>query len=83
MVETKAGDMRLPGIPAWFVSVFLDGIALYRSDITNNLKPPDLNRDFSVASLDAVEYYKSAAEVPQQFGGSNANCGALVLWSRR
>lgn len=40
-------------------------------------------QSFSVASLEAVEFYRTGSEVPQQFGGSNANCGALLLWTRR
>jgi hypothetical protein len=71
-----------PSLECW-VSVFFNGAPVYRSDRTGGGEPPDLSRDFSVASLESIEYYKSASEVPQQFGGSNANCGALVLWSRR
>jgi len=71
-----------PSLECW-VSVFFNGSPVYRSDRTGSGDPPDFSRDFSVASLESIEYYKSASEVPQEFGGSNANCGALVLWSRR
>lgn len=71
------------GAPACWVSVFLNGSTIYRSDAIGTGRPPDFSRDFSVASLEAIEYYQGAAEVPAQFGGSNANCGALVLWTRR
>jgi len=71
-----------PSLECW-VSVFFNGAPVYRSDRTGSGEPPDFSRDFSVASLESIEYYKSPSEVPQQFGGSNANCGALVLWSRR
>lgn len=71
-----------PSLQCW-VSVFFNGSPVYRSDRTGSGEPPDFSRDFSVASLELIEYYKGGAEVPQQFGGSNANCGALVLWSRR
>jgi len=77
-------DVIVRGAPPCWVSVFLDGVGLYRSDRTTaNGEPPDLSRDILVSNLDAVEYYRGASEVPQEFGGSNANCGALVLWSRR
>ncbi|HSQ28761.1 MAG TPA: carboxypeptidase regulatory-like domain-containing protein [Gemmatimonadaceae bacterium] len=71
------------GAPACWVSVFLNGSPIYRSDAIGTGHPPDFNRDFTVSSLESVEYYQGAAEVPAEFGGSNANCGALVLWTRR
>jgi hypothetical protein len=77
------GRASTVGDASCWVSVFLDGAPMYRSDRTGGGRPPDFSRDVSVASLEAVEYYRSASEVPQQFGGGNANCGALVLWTRR
>lgn len=66
------------------VSVFFNGAPVYRSDISRGSgRPPDLARDFTVSSLESIEYYKGASDTPQQFGGANADCGALVLWSRR
>jgi hypothetical protein len=38
---------------------------------------------FNLFGLDAVEVYRSAAEVPVEYGGSNAGCGVILLWSRR
>ena len=77
-------DVIVRGAPPCWASIFLDGVGLYRSDRTSgNGEPPDLSRDILVSTLDAVEYYRGASEVPQEFGGSNANCGALVLWTRR
>jgi len=80
-----SGDQwfHVAGVPACWVSVFLNGSPIYRSDATGAGRPPDFSRDFSVASLESIEYYKGAAEVPPQFGGSRANCGALVMWTRR
>lgn len=79
-----AGGRIMPGNPPCYVSVFFNGTTIYRSGRGSGVgKPPDFSRDFSVASLESVEYYRSASEVPPQFGGANANCGALVLWSRR
>jgi hypothetical protein len=75
---------NVPGNPPCFVSVFFNATTIYRSErgVTGG-KPPDFSRDFSVASLESVEYYRTSSEVPTEFGGANANCGALVLWSRR
>jgi hypothetical protein len=78
------GVIHVPGNPPCFVSVFFNGTTIYRSERRTAIgQPPDFSRDFSVSSLESVEYYRSASQVPPQFGGSNADCGALVLWSRR
>ena len=70
------------GLPCW-VSVFLDGVAIYKAR-NNAMRPPDLNRDFDVNSLMAIEYYRSPAQVPMEFGtGRDSDCGALVFWTRR
>ena len=79
----RQGNMVMEGLPPCWVSVFLNGTPIYRSDRMNAGRPPDMSREFSVASLEAVEFYRTGSEVPQQFGGSNANCGALLLWTRR
>jgi hypothetical protein len=76
-------DIVMEGLPPCWSSVFLNGTPIYRSDRMDAGRPPDMGRDFSVASLESVEFYRTGSEVPQQFGGSNANCGALVLWTRR
>jgi len=84
-VEYRAASptaMDDDGLPCW-VSVFLDGIAIYKAR-NNAMRPPDLNRDFDVNSLVGVEYYRSPAQVPMEFGtGRDSDCGALVLWTRR
>lgn len=66
-----------------WVSVFLDGMAIYRSG-NRNMHPPDFSKDFNVWSLMAVEYYRSSATVPIEFGvGRDTDCGVLVLWTRK
>ena len=75
------------GEPCW-MSVYLDGALFYRSPgppeygSKNDAEPPDLNA-FQGAEFEAIEMYRSAAEVPIEFGGSSAACGVLVLWTRR
>jgi len=70
-----------------YMSVVLDGATIY-SSVAPDLgsaptvrKPPDLKM-FDVASIEAVELYRSAAEVPIEFGGAGAACGVVVLWTR-
>jgi Carboxypeptidase regulatory-like domain/TonB-dependent Receptor Plug Domain len=55
---------------------FMDGVKV-RLD-------PDMGlSEFSALDLQAVEVYRSAAEVPGEFGGSDSSCGALVMWTKR
>ncbi|HEY9519532.1 MAG TPA: carboxypeptidase-like regulatory domain-containing protein [Gemmatimonadales bacterium] len=69
------------GTPCW-MSVVFDGSPIYRSGSLT--RPPDFHRDlFEIASLEAVEVYRSPAEVPQEYGGASEQCGLILLWSRR
>lgn len=77
-----------------YMQVIVDGVVLNRavSPISNTGKPggvdslmrppPDLLA-YDVASIQAVEVYRSAAETPIEFGGTGAACGTVVIWSRR
>lgn len=68
-----------------FATIMLDGIILHRggSDPSRN-PPPDFSREFPVTSFDAIEYYRSTSQVPQEMGVVNAvDCGVVVLWTRR
>lgn len=70
------------GEPCW-VAVFLDGIAIYKAG-SRSMRPPDFSRDFQAPTIMAIEYYRSSATVPVEFGtGRDTDCGALVLWTRR
>lgn len=70
------------GEPCW-VSVFLDGVPIYKAGI-QSMQPPDFSKEFIVMNLMAAEYYRSAASVPSEFGvGRDTDCGVLVLWTRR
>ncbi len=72
------------------MAVFLDGVAIYKSEAPVSgpgggpprIPPPQLE-DFQIANLAAVEVYRSAGEVPIEFSGAGSACGALVLWTRR
>jgi len=68
------------GAGCW-VNVILDGVTIFRAD--RHDEPPDLAQEFRTESLESIEYYRSPAEVPIEFGGANADCGVLVLWTRR
>jgi hypothetical protein len=53
--------------------VYLDGMKLGRGNINDVVLPEDLL---------GVEAYMSAARVPAQYGGSDAACGVILLWTR-
>lgn len=53
----------------------VDGvIARYERSIDNLVSPLD---------LEGLEVYRSAAEVPVQYGGLRHDCGAVMIWTRR
>ena len=65
-----------------WASVVVDGEVKYQ-DGSSLMPPPELNSEFSVAELEAIEVYRSPAEYPSEFGGIVGNCGLIVLWTRR
>jgi hypothetical protein len=56
------------------VQIYLDGMRMPVPTKTNFV---------SVSDLLAVEVYRSAAEVPLEYGGPRAGCGVVLLWTRR
>lgn len=52
--------------------LFLEGVPV----------PQDVLSELSVDHLEAVEAYAGPAVTPQEFGGTQASCGAVVLWLR-
>lgn len=39
--------------------------------------------EIDLADIRGIEVYRGASEIPGEFGGSNARCGVIVLWTRR
>lgn len=72
------------GLPNCLMQVYYNGAPVGRGGVvgTSNLNPTDL-RMFNLFGLEAVEVYRSAAEIPQEYGGPSAACGVILLWSRR
>jgi hypothetical protein len=42
----------------------------------------DPRREFEISSLKTIEVYQGGAQVPIEFGGTTAQCGVVVLWTR-
>jgi hypothetical protein len=88
-LEMRAASTRRGGhsgsVPCW-MGVIYDDLVLYRAVSTGTVStfpPPDFRRDFEVSNIEAIEVYRSAGEVPIEFGGSTASCGVIVMWSKR
>ena len=63
-----------------FAQVYLDDAPLFTGKAGTEV--PDINR-FDPGSLEAVEYYVGAAQVPAKYSVLNNTCGVLVLRTRR
>jgi hypothetical protein len=69
------------GRPNCVMQIYYNGTPVGRGGI-HEPKPEDL-RLFEISSLDAVEVYRSAAQVPPEYGGATGGCGVILLWSRQ
>ncbi len=77
-----------------FAQVYRDGVRLWsmppnlsldRGGLMSSLEqnpPPDL-RDIAGQELEALEYYPDASSAPPEFRSGGAECGTLLIWSRR
>lgn len=81
-VCTMAGCRDVPRAPeasegteACLPAVFLNGNH-YR------VAPQQGINEFNTASVAAIEVYRGASEVPGEFTGFNARCGAIAIWTR-
>ena len=61
-----------------FPQIYLDG-SLMRYAPPNDVQLDDI---ISPSQIEAIELYRSAAELPPQYNGSNAACGVILIWSR-
>jgi len=75
----KCGDNPPTWISECFMSVYVDGARYYSPEM--NEVPPDLDR-LNVLTLEAVEIYRSPAEVPVEYNATGSACGLILLWTR-
>jgi hypothetical protein len=69
------------GVPNCVMQIYYNGAPVGRGG-NHDPRPEDL-RLFDIASLEAVEVYRSAAQVPPEYGGATGGCGVILLWSRQ
>jgi hypothetical protein len=72
------------GVPNCIMQIYLNGTPVGRGGLAGlpGTRPEDL-RLFDISSLEAVEVYRSAAQVPPEYGGATGGCGVILLWSRQ
>jgi hypothetical protein len=61
-----------------WVSIYLDGVALYRG---KGERPFDLST-LRASDIAGIEFYSGAATMPIEYNSFN-DCGVLLLWTRR
>lgn len=59
----------------------LDNVWIFRG--LRGEEPPNIRKLIQVMDLDGIEYYRGGAVLPTEFSTRNADCGVLVLWTRR
>lgn len=76
-------ELRLGCAP----SVYVDGHLMNRAQ--NRWSDSARSEAYSAvnfvhpSSVEVIEVYRGASEVPGQFGGSTGMCGAIVIWTRK
>jgi len=75
--DGKAYLSNVRGCP---MAIYLDGAPIFKGPGRGS--PPAID-DWNVLDLDAIEAYRGGVSTPIEFGGIGANCGTVVLWSRR
>lgn len=68
---------RAPPTPAC-----MRGPVVYLDGMKYELSPRGFD-EFNTSLIEAVELYAGPAQVPGQFGGSDAQCGVIAIWTRR
>lgn len=53
--------------------VYLDGVQVHQFDW----------REITPMDIEGIEVFRGTAEVPMQWGGSDATCGVILVWTRR
>lgn len=64
-----------------FTTIMLDNVWIFRG--LRGEEPPNIRKLIQVMDLDGIEYYRGGASLPTEFSSLKADCGVLVLWTRR
>jgi hypothetical protein len=61
--------------------IYLDGIKVYKPDRDGDLQ--SILSQITTMDIEAIEVYKGGASVPAAYAGSDAQCGVILIWSKR
>ncbi|MDE2945178.1 MAG: carboxypeptidase regulatory-like domain-containing protein [Gemmatimonadota bacterium] len=65
------------------MNVYLDGNLVIRESEARWGRPPESINDFVLPiEIAGIEIYRGAASLPAEFSGSDARCGAVVIWTK-
>ena len=79
LLRNARGNPVNPTTPC-YVNIYVDGAVYYRS---GQGEPPDFNALWA-NGYSGIEFYPSAATVPEQYNATQTrDCGTLLLWTRR
>ena len=73
-------DLERGARPQCYVNVYLDGALVYSASPFAPLF--DVN-SISPSEIEAIEYYSGAGQIPPRYNRTNAQCGVLLIWTRR
>jgi hypothetical protein len=65
-----------------YAAVYLDNMLVYSPGRLGGTPLFDVN-SIHPASIEAIEYYSGASQIPTKFMGLNKNCGVLIIHTRR
>ena len=66
-----------------YPAVYVDGSSWSRPKAGGIGHDPVDFSQFYTMDIEALEIYKGAGSVPGEFGGGDAACGAIIVWTRR
>ena len=65
------------------MNVYLDGNLVIRESEARWVRPPESINDYVLPiEIAGIEVYRGAASLPAEFSGSDARCGAIVIWTK-
>jgi hypothetical protein len=63
--------------------VIIDRVIMRRGGRFSRPDDPSFDSLVEVASIAAMEVYRSASETPREFGGNDVTCGVILIWTQR
>ena len=79
-VRLNRGGTLSPQTPQCVPGIILDGVGVTRSDDAPE-STSGLLGSINGREVEAVEIYKSRSQVPAEFAGPEARCGAILIWT--